>query len=184
MYSFWSWKKKTRIKWSISLLNPLEKCNKQPRKGGDPEDPDIKIIMYVYTPLNKVFGFQGSNQIFGGWNCFSIPFLFEPSLKPFLKPSRLFELEAVHSKIQILPEKFWSWKNNKAQMVDFLTKPSRNMQKNNRAKGVALETPDIKIIMYVYTPLNKVFGFQGSNQIFDGWILKFQESSLYVFVFN
>ena len=53
-------------------------------------------------------------------------------------------------------------------MVDFLTKPSRNMQKNNRAKGVALETPDIKIIMYVYTPLNKVFGFQGFNQIFDG----------------
>ena len=91
MYSFWSWKKKLRIKWSISLLNPLEKCKKQPRKGGDPEDPDIKIIMYVYTPLNKVFGFQGSNQIFGGWNCFSIPFLFEPSLKPFLKPSRLFE---------------------------------------------------------------------------------------------
>jgi len=31
-------------------------------------------------------------------------------------------------------------------MVDFLTKPSRKMQKNNRAKGVALETPDIKII--------------------------------------
>ena len=69
-------------------------------------------------------------------------------------------------------------------MVDFLTKPSRKMQKNKRAKGVALETPDIKIIMYVYTPLNKVFGFQVSNQIFDGWILKFQESSLYVFVFN
>ena len=54
------------------------------------------------------------------------------------------------------------------QMVDFLTKPSRKMQKNNRAKGVALETSDIKIIMYVYTPLNKVFGFQGSNQIFGG----------------
>ena len=128
-------KKKLRIKWSISLLNPLEKCKKQPRKGGDPEDPDIKIIMYVYTPLNKVFWFQGSNQIFGGWNCFSIPFLFEPSLKPFLKPSRLFELEAVHSKLQILPEKFWSWKNNKAQMVDFLTKPSRNMQKTIVQRG-------------------------------------------------
>ena len=40
--------------------------------------------------------------------------------------------------------------------------------KNNRAKGVALETPDIKIIMYVYTPLNKVFGFHRSNQIFGG----------------
>ena len=41
------------------------------------------------------------------------------------------------------------------------------MQENNRAKGVTLETPDIKT-MYVYTPLNKVFGFQGSNQIFGG----------------
>jgi len=59
-------------------------------------------------------------------------------------------------------------KINKAQMADFLTKPFQKMQKNNRAKGVALETPDIKIIMYVYTPLNKVFGFQVSNQIFDG----------------
>ena len=59
-------------------------------------------------------------------------------------------------------------KKNKDQMVDFLTKPSRKMQKNNRAKGVTLKTPDIKIIMYVYTPLNKVFGFQGSNQIFGG----------------
>ena len=48
-------------------------------------------------------------------------------------------------------------------MADFLTKPFQKMQKNNRAKGVALETPDIKIIMYVYTPLNKVFGFQGSK---------------------
>ena len=158
------------------LTKPSRKMQKNNRaKGVTLKTPDIKIIMYVYTPLNKVFGFQGSNQIIGGWNCFSIPFLFEPSLKPFLKPSRLFELEAVHSKLQILPEKFWSWKNNKAQMV---AKPSRNMQKNNRAKGVALETPDIKIIMYVYTPLNKVFGFQGSNQMFDGWILKFQERAL------
>ena len=48
-------------------------------------------------------------------------------------------------------------------MVDFLTKPSRKMQKIYRAKGVTLKTPDIKIIMYVYTPLNKVFGFQESN---------------------
>ena len=53
-------------------------------------------------------------------------------------------------------------KNNKAQMVDFLTKPFQKMKKNNRAKGVALKSPDIKIIMYVCTPLNKVFGFQGS----------------------
>ena len=59
-------------------------------------------------------------------------------------------------------------KKKKDQMVDFLTKPSRKMQKNNRAKGVTLKTPDIKIIMYVYTPLNKVFGFQGSNQIIGG----------------
>ena len=52
-------------------------------------------------------------------------------------------------------------------MVDFLTKPSRKMQKIYRAKGVTLKTPDIKIIMYVYTPLNKVFGFQESNIFFD-----------------
>jgi len=55
------------LKWPISLLNPLEKCKKNNRaKGVDLETPDIKIIMYVYTPLNKVFGFQGSNQFFGG----------------------------------------------------------------------------------------------------------------------
>ena len=54
-------------------------------------------------------------------------------------------------------------KINKAQMVDFLTKPFQKMPKNNRAKGVALVSPDIKIIMYVCTPLNKVFGFQGSK---------------------
>ena len=33
----------------------------------------------------------------------------------------------------------------------------------NRSKGVALKSPDIKIIMNVCTPLNKVFGFQGSK---------------------
>ena len=54
-------------------------------------------------------------------------------------------------------------KINKAPMVDFLTKPFQKMPKNNRAKGVALKSPDIKIIMYVCTPLNKVFGFQGSK---------------------
>ena len=54
-------------------------------------------------------------------------------------------------------------KINKALMVDFLTKPFQKMPKNNRAKGVALKSPDIKIIMYVCTPLNKVFGFQGSK---------------------
>ena len=49
-------------------------------------------------------------------------------------------------------------------MVDFLTKPFQKMPKNNRAKGVvALKSPDIKIIMYVCAPLNKVFGFQGSK---------------------
>ena len=48
-------------------------------------------------------------------------------------------------------------------MVDFLTKPFQKMPKNNRAKGVALKSPDIKIIMYVCTPLNKVFRFQGSK---------------------
>ena len=47
-------------------------------------------------------------------------------------------------------------------MVDFLTKPFQKMQKNNRSKGVALKYPDIKIIMNVCTPLNKVSGFQGS----------------------
>ena len=54
-------------------------------------------------------------------------------------------------------------KINKAQMVDFLTKSFKKMPKNKRAKGVALKSPDIKIIMYVCTPLNKVFGFQGSK---------------------
>ena len=33
----------------------------------------------------------------------------------------------------------------------------------NRAKGVALKSPDIKIIMNVCTPLNKVSGSQGSK---------------------
>ena len=47
-------------------------------------------------------------------------------------------------------------------MVDFLTEPFQKMQKNNRSKGVALKYPDIKIIMNVCTPLNKVSGFQGS----------------------
>ena len=64
-------------------------------------------------------------------------------------------------------EKFWSAKNNKAQMVDFLTKPFQKMPKINRGKGVALKSPDIKIVMYVCTPLNKAFGFQGSK-IFGG----------------
>jgi hypothetical protein len=59
-------------------------------------------------------------------------------------------------------------KINKVQMVDFLTEPFQKMPKNNRTKDVALKSPDIKIIMYVCTPLNKVFGFQGSNQIFGG----------------
>jgi len=53
-------------------------------------------------------------------------------------------------------------------MVDFLTKPFQKMSKNNRAKGVALKTLDIKLIMNVCTPLNKVFGFQGSDLIFGG----------------
>ena len=48
-------------------------------------------------------------------------------------------------------------------MVDFLTKPFQKMQKNNRAKGVALKSPNIKKIMYVCTPLKKVFEFQGSK---------------------
>ena len=47
-------------------------------------------------------------------------------------------------------------------MVFFLTN-FQTMPKNNRAKGVALKSPDIKIIMYVCTPLNKVFGFQRSK---------------------
>ena len=48
-------------------------------------------------------------------------------------------------------------------MVDFLTKPFQKMPKINRAKGVALKSPDIKIIIYIYTPLNKIFGFQDSK---------------------
>ena len=48
-------------------------------------------------------------------------------------------------------------------MVDFLTKPLQKMLEINRAKGVALKSPDIKIIMNVCTPLNKVSGSQGSK---------------------
>ena len=49
-------------------------------------------------------------------------------------------------------------------MVGFLTKSlSKNAKKNNRAKGVALKSPDIKIIMNVCRPLNKVSGFQWSK---------------------
>ena len=48
-------------------------------------------------------------------------------------------------------------------MVDFLIKPFQKISKTNRAKGVALKFPDIKIIIYVCTPLNKVFGFQASK---------------------
>ena len=48
-------------------------------------------------------------------------------------------------------------------MVNFLIKPFQKIPKINRAKGVALKFPDIKIIMYVCTPLNKIFGFQGSK---------------------
>ena len=147
------------------LTKPFQKMPKNNRaKGVALKSPDVKIIMYVCTPLNKVFGFQGSKILVVNEICFSIPFLVEPFLKPFLKPSRLFELQAVNSKLQILPEKFWSAKKiNKAQMVDFLTKLFQKMPKNNRAKWVALKPPGIKIIMYVCTPLNKVFGFQGSK---------------------
>ena len=54
-------KKSTRLKWLISLLNPFKKCKKNNRaKGVALKSPDIKIIMYVCIPLNKVFGFQGS----------------------------------------------------------------------------------------------------------------------------
>ena len=49
-------------------------------------------------------------------------------------------------------------------MVDFLTKPLlKNAKKQLLKGGVTLKTPDIKIIMYVCAPLNKVFGFQASN---------------------
>ena len=135
--------------------------------------------MYVCTPLNKVFGFQGSKILVVNQICFPIPFLVEPFLKPFLKPSRPFELEAVNSKLQILPEKFWSAKKStRLKWSIFLLNPFKKCQSrkggspedtwhqnnnDNRAKGVALKSPDIKIIMYVCTPLNKVFGFQGSK---------------------
>ena len=94
------------------LTKPCQTMPKNNRaKGVALKFPDIKIIMYVCTPLNKVFGFQGSKNLVVNKICFSIPFLVEPFLKPFLKPSRLFELEAVNSKLQILPEKFWGAKN-------------------------------------------------------------------------
>ena len=112
------------------LTKPFQKMPKNNRaKGVALKSPDIKIIMYVCTPLNKVFGFQGSKILVVNQICFSIPFLVEPFLKPFLKPSRLFELEAVNSKLQILPEKFWSAKKSTrlkwsiSLLNPFLTKP-------------------------------------------------------------
>ena len=41
----------------------------------------------------------------------------------------------------------------------------------NRAKGVALKSPDIKIIMNACTPLNKVSGSQGSKIFVGGIVL-------------
>ena len=74
---FWSAKKSTRLKWSISLLNPFKKCQKNNRaKGVALKSPDIKIIMYVCTPLNKVFRFQGS-KILVVEIVSQFPFLFE-----------------------------------------------------------------------------------------------------------
>ena len=89
------------------LTKPSRKMQKKHRaKGVALETPDIKIIMYVYTPLNKVFGFKGSKFLVEIVSQF-LSYL-NPLSNLFLKPSRLFELEAVHSKLQILPEKFWS----------------------------------------------------------------------------
>ena len=51
-------------------------------------------------------------------------------------------------------------------MVDFLTKSFQKKSKNNRAKGVALKTRDVKIIMNVCIPLNKVSGSQGPKILF------------------
>ena len=117
------------------LTKPSRKMQKKHRaKGVALETPDIKIIMYVYTPLNKVFGFKGSKFLVEIVSQF-LSYL-NPLSNLFLKPSRLFELEAVHSKLQILPEKFWSWeKINKAQIVDFITKPSSKNAKKQSRKG-------------------------------------------------
>ena len=73
--------------------------------------------------------------------CFSIPFLVEPFLKPFLKPSRLFELEAVNSKLQILPEKFWSAKKStRLKWSISLLNPFKNAKKQSH-KGGSLDVP-------------------------------------------
>ena len=167
------------------LTKPFQKMPKNNRaKGVALKSPDIKIIMYVCTPLNKVFRFQGSKILVVEIVSQFLSYL-NPLSNPFWSPqdSLSWKQYTPNSK-SCLKSSGVQKKINKAQMVNFLTKPFKKMPKNNRAKGVALKSPDIKIIMYVCTPLNKVFGFQGSNQIFDGWILKFQESSLYVFVFN
>ena len=51
-----------------------------------------------------------------------------------------------------------------AEMVNFLTKPhKKNAGNQSRKGGIALKSPDIKIIMNVCTPLNKVSGSQGSK---------------------
>jgi len=51
---------KKKLRYKISLLNPFNKYQKIIAKGVILKSPDIKIIMYVCIPLNKIFGFQDS----------------------------------------------------------------------------------------------------------------------------
>ena len=59
----------------------------------------------------------------------------QPFLKPFLKTSRLFELEAVDSKLQIFPGKFWSWKKTRLKWLVFLPSPFKNAKDQSRKGG-------------------------------------------------
>ena len=129
-------KKNNKAQMVDFLTKPSRKMQKKHRaKGVALETPDIKIIMYVYTPLNKVFGFQGSKFLVVEIVSQFLSYL-NPLSNLFLKPSRLFELEAVHSKLQILPEKFWSWeKSTRLKLSISLLNPLEKCKKTIAQRG-------------------------------------------------
>jgi hypothetical protein len=60
-------KKITKAQMVDCFTKPFQKMSKNNRaKEVALKTPGIKIMMNVCTPPNKVFGFQGSNLIFGG----------------------------------------------------------------------------------------------------------------------
>jgi hypothetical protein len=87
----------------ISYLNPSKNIRFSIAFLFEPFQKIIKMLNYL---MNQILYLGGAKKsiltyapaVFGG----------QPFLKPFLKTSRLFELEAVDSKLQIFPGKFWS----------------------------------------------------------------------------